>query len=183
MAQTVAPFLLKNLTLTLKKLTEPDGTPAVGGTATEYRCQLNIASLTPSAGGAGEQTFDTFCESFTNSSASGATWVLNLGGFQAYADVADLSVILFNDEGATYEFVLTPTGGTISATNPGFQGVVTMFPSIVGGTANTYATFTVDLSCTGKPTMITTAPVLREGEEDTHESVAVEEDTHESVSA
>lgn len=166
MAQATAPFTLNNLSLTLKKLTNPDGTPATGGAAAEYRCQLNIASLTPSAsssGGGGELI--TFCATFTSPGSSSSSWVLNLGGFQAYQDVADLSVILFNDEGATYEFVLTPLGGTISATNPGFQGVITITPTVIGGTAGQYATFTVDQPCTGKPTMITVAPAAAEAEE------------------
>lgn len=150
MPLTTAPLVLNDLTLTLRKKGEVTA-------AEDYRCQLQTATLTPSAA-ANSQTYDTFCD--THSSPGGsATWVLNLAGFQAYADVADLSLILFNDEGETYEYVLTPNGGPLSASNPGFAGDVTIIPTQIGGTAKQYATFTVDLPCTSKPTMITVDPV------------------------
>ena len=164
MALTTQPFVLSNLTLTLKKTKNPDGSVATG-TAVAYRCQLNTASLTPSAASATTQTYETFCATFESGGGGSATWVLNLAGFQAYKDVTDLSIILFNDERAEYQFVLSPEGGTISATNPGFQGTVKIVPTVIGGTANQYASFTVDLPCTAKPTMLVAPPVLFDVEE------------------
>ena len=144
---TVAPFVLKDITVTLK----------VGvGTATEYRCQLNRAELVPAASGGGTQTYDTFCDTFTSGSASTA-WTLELAGFQAYADVTDLSNFLFDNEGEIAEYVLTPLGGAVSASNPAFTGEVTLAPTNIGGTANQYATLTVSLPCSGKPTKDITA--------------------------
>ena len=172
MALTVAPFVLNNVSLTLEKVRNSDGSAATAGTAAEYRCQLNTASLTPSQKTGAAQEYITFCDTHTSPGGGGSTWVLNLAGFQAYTDVTDLSLLLFNDEGAVYEYVLTPLGGTLSATNPGFRGEVTIIPTVIGGTANTYAAFTVDLPCTGKPTMIVAPPTAMAasgGEEDESE--------------
>ena len=155
MAMATSPFLLNNLTVSLKKIKNADGTAAVGGAREEYRCQLNTASLTPSSGTGTSQTYETFCSTFDSGGAGSSTWVLNLAGFQSYTDVADLSIILFNDEGAVYEYVLQPMGGVTSATNAGFMGEVTIIPTVIGGTANQYATFTVDLPCVQKPVMLT----------------------------
>jgi hypothetical protein len=156
MALTTSPFLLKNLSLTLVKTAE------VAGVAEEYRCQLTAATLTPSTGGGGGgSTLETFCDSYSSTGASTATWTLDLSGFQAYKDVTDLSILLFNDEGENYTYTLMPEGpAPISATNPGFTGEVTLIPTTIGGTANQYATFTVSLPTVGKPTMITAPPVF-----------------------
>lgn len=157
MAITTSPFLLKNLSLTLVK-TADIGT----GLEQEYRCQLTAATLTPSAGGgASGSTLETFCDSYSSTGASTATWTLDLSGLQSYKDVADLSVLLFNEEGEAYTYTLIPEGpAPISATNPGFTGEVTLIPTTIGGTANTYATFTVSLPTIGKPEMIVTPPVF-----------------------
>jgi len=154
---STAPFVLKEVSLTLVK--SGDATTPV-----EYRCQLSQAQLTPSAGaGATGATLETFCETFDNSGTTSSSWVLDLAGFQAFADVTDLSMISFVDEGEKYDFVLVPVGGTISTTNPGFSGQVTMVATPIGGTANQYASFTVSLPCVSKPTMLTTPPVAAAG--------------------
>ena len=193
MVMTTQPFLLNALTLTLKRILDPAGAAAApAGTRVEYRCQLNTATLTPSTAGGGggtTTTYLTFCQEFETdtSSASTTAWTLNLAGFQAYKDVADLSMILFSDEGSVWEYVLTPQGGAISVTNPGFKGTVKMVPTVIGGTAATYATFTVDLACvqvptaidptsTVKPKLVTTAPtILSADEEESEESETSEE--------
>ena len=149
MAITTSPFVLDDVSLTLKP---------TAGTAEEYQCQLNRAELVPSTGGGGGgATFETFCNTYS-SSGGNASWALEITGFQAYADAADLSMVLFDNEGQEYEYVLTPMGGTISAANPGFQGTLTLVPTNIGGTANQYAQMTVSLPCNGKPTKITTPP-------------------------
>ena len=163
MAMSTAPIVLNNVSLTLTKVRNPDGTPAVGGTATEYRCQLGKAQITPATGGGSTQTYDTFCETHTSQSG-GATFSLDLGGFQAYTDVADLTVLLWNEAGAVYEFVLVPNGGTVSATNYGAQGEVTIVEAAIGGTAKQYPTFEVSLPCTAKPDLITAPPTARAAE-------------------
>jgi len=155
MALTTAPFVMRDVTLSLK--------PVASGTAEEYRCQLNKAQITPAGGGGASITYDTFCATFSEQSG-GATFTLDLGGFQAYADVADLSILLWNSAGEKYTFVLTPLGGTISATNPGFTGEVTLIEAVVGGTANQYATFEVSLPCSAKPTAIVAPPVMADEE-------------------
>ena len=151
-----SPFLLKDASLTL--IAKAD---AGTGTPVEYSCQLNQAQLTPAEGGGGTQTYETFCDTHT-SSGSTSTWTLDLGGFQAFEDATDLSTLLFDEEGEIFSYVLTPKGGTVSATNPGFKGDVTLKPVAVGGTAGTFATFTISLPCTAKPTKITTAGALAE---------------------
>jgi hypothetical protein len=147
---TTSPFVLDDVSLTL--------VPTAGGTAEEYQCQLNRAELVPAAGTSSGNSFETFCDTYS-SSGGNSSWTLELTGFQAYVDAADLSMLLFNDEGVEYDFVLTPAGGVISATNPAFDGTVTLVPTNIGGTANQYAQFSVSLPCSGKPTAITTPPV------------------------
>jgi len=154
MPQSTAPFILRDTSLVLQKV-EPTGTAP----AEEFRCQLNSVVITPSTGGgAGEQTYETFCETFTSGGGNNTTFTLDLGGFQAWADVADLSVILWNDAGSEYTFSLVPMTGPVSVTSPSFTGIVTLVEPQVGGTANTYASFTVSLPCKSKPTMVTIAP-------------------------
>lgn len=140
---STAPFLMNGVSLTLS---------LAGGTPVEYKCQLNQAQLTPgTGGGGGGSTYETFCATFDSGGAGNSTWTLDLGGFQAFADVEDLSLFLFDNEGALLDFVLTPLGGTVSATNPAFSGQVTAAPTAIGGTANQYATYTISLPVQGKP--------------------------------
>lgn len=157
MAVTTQPFLLKRVSLTLIKTSEI-GT----GTETEYKCALNQAQLTPSAGtsSGGGTTFESFCETFdAGAAASNATWTLDLNGMQNYKDALDLSVLLFENEGEKYTFTLMPddTSGTEtpSASNPAFKGEITAVPTQIAGTANQYATFQVSLPVVGKPEMVT----------------------------
>ena len=157
MAFTTQPFVMNNVSLTLKL--------ASGGTATEYRCQLSQAELVPSAGtGGGGAALDTFCDSFSTPTGL-TTWALTLSGFQAFADATDLSNFLFDNEGETLDYVLTPLGGTVSASNPAFTGQVTAVPTNIGGTAAQYAVFNgVTLPCLGKPTKDVTAVFAAEAE-------------------
>lgn len=151
MPATAAPFLLTDVTLTLRKVGEVTA-------AAEYRCQLGKAQITPAAGTGTTQEYATFCDDFSSGTAAGSTFTLDLGGFQAFADVTDLTRLLWIDAGEKYEFVLTPQAGPISDTSPGFSGEVTLVEAPVGGTAKTYATFEVSLPCTAKPTLLTVAP-------------------------
>jgi hypothetical protein len=152
---TTAPFTLRDTSLTL---TLVGGQAAV---AVEYRCQLTAATLTPSDASTSSTELVTFCTTHSDSSGGGdATWSLDLEGFQSFADATDLAMFLFDNEGEKATFVLLPgqNGETISATNPGFSGTVTLKPTAIGGTARAYATFTVSLPCDSKPTKVTTAP-------------------------
>jgi hypothetical protein len=150
MAITTSPFVLKETSLTLRP---KDST----GAAQEYICQLSQAQLTPSAatGGAGGD-LTTFCDTYSSAAAAGnSTWVLDLAGFQAVEDSMDLTIFLFEHEGETYEFQLTPKGPLpVSATNPAFRGEVTLQPTQIGGTAAQFATFTVSLPVSGKPRLL-----------------------------
>ena len=147
---TTKPTTLRDVTLTL--------TPS-GGTEVAYECQLTQAQLTPSSGGGGGNTLVTFCATHDDGGAGTlASWTLDLAGFQAYADAEDFSLLSFDSEGELFGFSLIPTGGAPSATTPGFEGEVTMVATPIGGTAGQYATFTVSLPCTGKPTKNITPP-------------------------
>lgn len=153
---TATPLVLKHTSLTLQKT----GDAAV----TEYRCQLTQAQLTPSeSGGAGGgNTLSTFCADHNDESGATTVWNLEIAGFQSFVDAQDFSLWAFENMGEKANFVLVPghDSPVISATNPGFQGEVTIKPTVIGGTAKTYATFTVSLPCTSKPDKITTPPVL-----------------------
>jgi hypothetical protein len=152
-ALTLTPFLVKNINVLMSKA------PA---TKIDYRCTLNTAILRPATGGGGGAgvTYETFCNTFSGGAAAGGTtWTLELSGFQAYADVTDLSNLLFAEEGNVIDYVLVPVGGTVSATNPGYQGQFTATPVDIGGTANQFAVFTTSQPCTAKPTKIVVPPV------------------------
>lgn len=154
---TQTPILLKDVSLTLIKT----GTT---GTAEEYSCQLSQAQLTPSAGGGGGggATLETFCDTYSSQGAgANATWTLDLGGFQQYQDVADLSMLLFNNEGSKYTFVLNPDIGVkdpASASGYSFTGEITATPVQIGGTANQYATFTTSQPLVSKPVASVVTP-------------------------
>lgn len=150
MAISTSPFTLKDTSLTLK----------LSGAVTaaqEYRCQLTEAVLTPSDSGGGGNELETFCAKHSDSSSS-STWDLTLSGFQSFADANDFAMWAFDNEGKKADFVLIPGqgGSTLSVTNPGFKGEVTVKPTVIGGTAKTYAVFQVSLPCSVKPTKITT---------------------------
>lgn len=147
---TGKPWTLRDTSITLKIGSDP---------ATEYRCQLTAASLVPSAASGGNE-LETFCDKYTDSSGD-ATWTLELEGFQSYADAQDFSLWAFEHEGEKADFVLVPgqAGSIISATNPGFGGVVTVAPTTIGGTAKQYATFSVSLECESRPSVLKT-PVV-----------------------
>lgn len=150
MAIATSPFTLKNTSVKIKLVS--------GGTDEEYRCQLTKAEFVPSDASGSSSELVTFCTTHSDSSGGGdATWELQLEGFQSYQDAADLSMFLFDNEGEKAEVTLLPGqgGGTVSSTNPGFKGVVTLKPTNIGGTARQYATFTVSLPADAKPTKVT----------------------------
>jgi hypothetical protein len=152
---TVKPFTLQHVSVTLKLLDEAGTT-----TATEYKCQLTEATWVPSDASTSTQELVTFCETHSDSTGGGnATWVLQLAGFQSFMDANDLAVFLFDNEGKKAEAVLLPNqaNGAVSATNPAFQGEVTLKPVNIGGTARQYATFTVSLPASTKPSKVTAA--------------------------
>lgn len=155
MAIATSPFTLRDTSVILKKVGDAEGT--------EYRCQLTAATLTPSAaGGGGGATLSTFCADHSDASSAATTWTLDLEGFQSFEDAQDFSLWAFDNEDAKAEFVLVPGqgGATVSATNPGFSGTCTIRPTVIGGTAKQYATFSVSLPVDTKPTKITTPPAL-----------------------
>lgn len=156
MPLTLKPFVMKDVSLTLKRVAD------TLGTETEYKCQLTQAELVPSTsttGGGGE--LETFCEKHTDAGSSKSTWELNLSGFQAFQDLLDYSIISFNYESEDFEFTLIPNGFENppgpgpSITAPGFTGIVKMQATNIGGTAASHAVFSTALPCSSKPTMIT----------------------------
>jgi hypothetical protein len=152
---TTAPFTLKDVSVTLKLIDEAGTT-----TATEYKCQLTEATWVPSDASTSTQELVTFCATHSDSTGGGnATWALQLAGFQSYADSQDLAMFLFENEGEKAEATLLPGqgGATVSATNPGFKGTVTLKPTNIGGTARQFATFTVSLPAESRPSKVTSA--------------------------
>lgn len=150
MAMTTNPFVLKDTSVQFRKDSDPE--------LIEYRCQMTAASLVPSdAGGGGGNTLSTFCYDYTDSSVSPSKWALELSGFQSFADAQDFSMWAFDNEGEDVDFLLVPgqNGSELSVDNPGFTGVVTVKPTVIGGTAKQYATFTVSLPCVERPVKFT----------------------------
>jgi hypothetical protein len=149
MTMTASPFRLKDTDLLLG----PKGSDLADAS---IRCQLTQSELVPSASGGGD-SLETFCATFADPGGR-ATWELQLAGFQAYADAQDLTMLLFDHELEEFDFLLLPRGGTVSATNPGFSGTVTLTPTNIGGTAAAWATFTVTLTVKGRPVKVTSVP-------------------------
>ena len=143
MAVTTTPFLMNSVEVTL----DTSG----GGTPVSYKCQLRRAELVPSTTTSTGGTFETFCDTFT-SGGGNAAWTLELEGFQAVEDAEDLTRFLLSEEGNDLDYVITPKGGSVSATNPSYSGTCIAVPTPIGGTANNYASFTVSLPCNGAPT-------------------------------
>jgi hypothetical protein len=145
MTVAIKPFVLEDCSLTLLSLS--------GTVPQEMRCQLTEARLVPSPPSNSANQLETFCD--THSAGGGlATWALRLAGFQSFADINDLSRLLFEKEGEEVAYTLLPYGGVVSDTAPGFEGFITAVPVDIGGVAKTFATFTTDQPCTGKPTML-----------------------------
>jgi hypothetical protein len=154
MAIATSPFVLNDVSLTLILDSNTAGVPQ------EYMCQLNRAELVPAAASTGSE-FETFCDTFTPPPKQ-ATWTLELTGFQAWQDAADLSIFLFDNELLKAKFVLMPIAtvtGELVGPLTGFSGVVTLTPGQIGGAANQYAQMTVSLSVEGKPTRAGGPPV------------------------
>ena len=146
---TTSPFVLDDVSLTLSP---------VSGSGEEYQCQLNRAELVPSTGGGGGgATFESFCNTYSGGGGT-ASWTLELTGMQAYADAADLSMLLFNEEGEAVRVRAHPDGRHHQRHESRLRGTVTLVPTNIGGTANQYATLTVSLPCAGKPTLLSTPP-------------------------
>lgn len=103
--------------------------------------------------------------SFASAAAGGARdYFLNFTATQDPADVTSLWTKVFTAAGTTAAVSINPYGGaTLSATNPGFTGNVTITEpdgDLLGGEAdaNPTARFTIELSWkfAAKPTMATT---------------------------
>lgn len=152
MPQSSSPFLLGPEVEFTLALVGPTGPSA----EVDFSCQLNRAELVPTAGGgAGEQTYETFCGPHTSGAgASGSTWSVELSNFQAYADITDLSNFLFDHETEAALYSLRPVGAAATATTPAFEGECTLVAQNIGGTAATYAVATVSLPCKAKPTKV-----------------------------
>lgn len=91
----------------------------------------------------------------THSSASPATWVVNIGHVQDWDTAGSLGEFLLAHEGETMTVVFQPdaSAGTGATT---FTSEVTIAPSAIGGSNGQYPTSTVALPCT-KPVQGVTA--------------------------
>lgn len=126
------PLMLKNVLMTIG--------------SDNHQAALDAVTFTPSAD---SQTWTGLAgNSVTDQST--ATWVAALSYMQDWDTVNSLSRYLFANEGNTVAAVFRPRSGS----GPSFAANLVVTPGAIGGQVNAWATTTVNLGCSGKPTLV-----------------------------
>lgn len=130
-AITPTPFVLTNCSVTI------DGDT--------YEKAISRVEFVPSTS---TQTFKAVSPGAVYQAAELAAWTADLEFAQDWADADSLSRKLFDDEGSAVTMLFDPIAGgaTITAT-------VYLTPGSIGGTGGAFATGSVSLPCSGKPTI------------------------------
>lgn len=92
----------------------------------------------------------------THQFPTATVWVLTLDYAQDWSATTSLSRYLLENAGKTVTITLTPAGGVISASNPGFVVTATLVPGPIGGAVDTVSVGQVSLPVDGAPTVKTT---------------------------
>lgn len=143
MAQiAVQPFRLVNAKLNVKS-----GATDVG----DFEKHVSLAQLTPTTGTVSWKGLGANAHKFPGTTE----WDCQLDYAQDWASTTSLSRYLLDNAGKTVTITLTPQGGTISPTNPGFRFTATLVPGPVGGGVETVAVGSVTLPVDGAPTVVT----------------------------
>lgn len=124
-----SPFVMKNAVLAIATDTYEKG--VTSAVFTPSASVISIAAVAPGA---------------TYTDTPNATWTLDLTILQDWADPDSLVRHLFDAEGTTETWVLTPVAG-----GPTVTAEVTITPGQIGGDASAFATATVSLGVSGKP--------------------------------
>lgn len=149
------PLFVKDASVKLKL--------TAGGTDVEYNCDVHSAIIETSPGD--DVTYQTLCPDGTYTQKGSSTYVLHLTGVQDW-DAAGLSRFLWDNAGELAEAIVQAHGAAqaIDTAHPGFSAQVVLLEGDYGGEADTWAEFDVSLTCTSRPTLLTTPPVALEAE-------------------
>jgi uncharacterized protein YndB with AHSA1/START domain len=129
-AVTPKPFVLKDMSLE--------------NPTDNFAAQVSTATLTPTVS---VQTWKGGTPAAVYQDAASADWALSLDYAQDWETPKSLSRYLFDNEGKSVVFTLTPTNGK------GTRWTVTVFivPGAVGGAIGSFAAASVTLPVTGRP--------------------------------
>lgn len=127
-----------------------DANIIIGSGDNDYAALVSSAILTPTIA---TQTAKGLKPTAVYTDASSATWALSLTFWQDWTSETSLGRYLFENEGELVDIRLDPTDGGI-----GFELQATIVPGAVGGAVDTFASATVSLPVTGKPTLVPVTP-------------------------
>lgn len=139
----VKPFRLSNAKLNIKS-----GTTDVG----DFEKHVSTAQANPTTPTTEWRGLGGNVHTF----AGAAGWALQLDYAQDWSQTNSLSRYLLENAGKLVTVTLTPAGGTISATNPGFRMTVMLVPGPIGGAVDQAAVGSVTLPVDGAPVVVTT---------------------------
>lgn len=133
----VKPLVLKDVILTIGD--DSYEKHVSGVTFTPKSSQITWQGLTPAA-------------KFSDASAPDWTCVLNY--VQDWETEDSLSAYLFAHEGETVDASFKPKSGS----GPTFEAELIITSGAIGGQVNAYATTSVTLGCSGRPTLVAPTP-------------------------
>jgi hypothetical protein len=136
---TVAPFVLKDVVLTL-------GDAAAGD---DYAAHVSTVTFVPATSAVTWQGLSPDA-SFTDSTAP--SWSCTLTYAQDWEDPTSLANYLFENAGDRVPATFVPRNGL----SPSFTATVILVAGTIGGDVNTVAVATVTLGVVGEPVKVTT---------------------------
>jgi hypothetical protein len=128
-------------------------------TSTDFSCQVNVGTITPTANNVDVPA--TFCAGASQTAAP-SSFALDLTILQDWGAVKSVSQYLFDHDAEVVDFELEGigvTGSTVTVT-----GQVTVVAGALGGEAGTPLTADVSLPILGKPTVVATPPTVTAAE-------------------
>lgn len=138
----VKPIRLSNVKLNIKS-----GATDVG----DFEMHVSSVQLNPTTPTASWRGLGGNAHKF----AGTPEWDMAVDYAQDWSATTSLSRYLLDNAGKSVTITLTPGGGTISTTNPGFRVSATLVPGPIGGGVDAVAVGTVTLPIDGQPAVVT----------------------------
>jgi hypothetical protein len=160
------PLFMRDVSLTLK---------LTAGTRLQFNCDVHTAEVVTEPGDTVD--YQTLCPTGSFSSQGKATYLLHLVAAQDWSTTG-LARFLWDNDGALAEFQYQAHGAAVippTAAAPGMSGFVRLVAPSYGGEADSYAELDVELPCSSRPTIVTSAfPALAEADADEAAAEATE---------
>src|SRR4029077_2845777 len=136
-----------------------------------YACFVKSAELVTTPGDVVE--YKTLCDTIQQQGPSTYAW--HFVGVQDWA-TGGLSLFLWTNAGATARCVVNAHGKTaaVAATTPGFDSSVVLVEGSYGGEAGAWAEYDIELPCTARPTLLTSAPTSELASEEAGDQLALD---------